>query len=99
MAKICQIKNNPYNGGSMAKKDLHPKYYTDAIVRCACGNTFKVGATRKEISVEICSKCHPFFTGDEKLIDTAGRIERFKARKAKAAAQPKAKKMSFKKSK
>ncbi len=74
------------------KKDIHPTYYEKAKVRCACGNTFAIGATRQEIHVEICSKCHPFFTGEQKLIDTAGRVERFKARTAKAASKPAARK-------
>jgi len=60
------------------KKDIHPTYYPDAKVSCACGNTFTVGSTVKEINVEICSKCHPFYTGKEKLVDTAGRVDRFK---------------------
>ncbi len=72
------------------KKDIHPTYYESAKVRCGCGNTFTIGATKPEINVDICSKCHPFYTGEEKLLDVAGRVERFKARKAKAA--PKAKK-------
>lgn len=71
------------------QKEIHPKYYEKAKVTCACGNTFTVGATVPEIKVEICSKCHPFFTGREQLIDTAGRVERFKARRTKAAAKPK----------
>jgi large subunit ribosomal protein L31 len=58
------------------KKGIHPKYY-NAKVRCACGNEFEIGSTRKEIKVEICSKCHPFFTGKQKLVDTAGRVEKF----------------------
>lgn len=60
------------------KKDIHPTYFTDAKVICACGNTFTVGSTVKEIHVEICSNCHPFYTGKEKLVDTAGRVDRFK---------------------
>ena len=60
------------------KKDIHPTYYPDAIAKCACGSTFKVGSTKPEIFVEICSACHPFYTGKEKLIDTAGRVERYK---------------------
>lgn len=67
------------------KADIHPKYYEHAKVTCACGNTFTIGATQEKITVEICSKCHPFYTGEEKLLDIAGRVERFKARKAKAA--------------
>ncbi len=62
------------------KKDIHPKYYNDAKVKCACGNKFTVGATKEEIEVEICSNCHPFYTGREKIIDTAGRVEKFKKR-------------------
>ncbi len=78
------------NRSTLMKKDIHPKYYPKAKVTCACGNAFTVGATVPEIKVEICSKCHPFFTGREQLIDTAGRVERFKARKMKA--KPKAEK-------
>jgi large subunit ribosomal protein L31 len=59
------------------KKGIHPQYFEEAIVKCACGNEFKVGSTKKEIRVEICSKCHPFFTGEMKFIDTEGRIEKF----------------------
>ncbi|HHV74802.1 MULTISPECIES: 50S ribosomal protein L31 [unclassified Thermoanaerobacterium] len=60
------------------KEGIHPTYYHDAVVRCACGNTFVTGSTKKELRVEICSKCHPLFTGQQKLIDTGGRVERFK---------------------
>ena len=80
------------------KADIHPTYYKDAKVRCACGNAFTVGATRPEINVEICAKCHPFYTGEEKLLDVAGRVERFKTRRAKAVAKP-AKKPRTKKTK
>ena len=59
------------------KENIHPDYKT-CSVSCACGNTFETRSTRSEISVEICSSCHPFFTGKQKLIDTAGRIEKFK---------------------
>ena len=59
------------------KADIHPAY-ADTTIKCACGNTIEVGSTKQDISVEICSKCHPFFTGKQKLIDTAGRIERFR---------------------
>ena len=61
------------------KTGIHPEYY-QATVKCACGNTFVTGSTQKEIHVEICSACHPFFTGKQKLLDTAGRVERFKKR-------------------
>jgi len=59
------------------KKDIHPKYY-QCKVTCACGNSWIVGSTRKEISLDICSACHPFFTGKQKLVDTAGRVEKFR---------------------
>ena len=62
------------------KDKIHPQYYTDATVTCACGNTFTVGSIKKSVKVEMCSKCHPFFTGERKMIDTAGRVERFKRR-------------------
>ena len=59
------------------KKDIHPKLF-DTAIRCACGATFETKSTEKEIRVEICSSCHPFFTGKQKFVDSAGRIERFK---------------------
>jgi len=61
------------------KKDIHPKY-VDAEVTCACGNSFKTRSIKPAIKVELCSKCHPFFTGERRIVDTAGRVERFKAR-------------------
>lgn len=63
------------------KEKIHPKYYPDAKVICGCGNTFSTGSTSKQLKVEICSKCHPFYSGtDERLVDTGGRVERFKRR-------------------
>jgi large subunit ribosomal protein L31 len=62
------------------KEKIHPKFYNDAQVVCSCGNTFTTGSTKKQLRVELCSKCHPFFTGERKMIDTAGRVERFKQR-------------------
>jgi large subunit ribosomal protein L31 len=59
------------------KKDIHPEY-VECTIACACGNTFTTRSTKKEIRVEICSKCHPFFTGKQKFIDSAGRVEKFK---------------------
>lgn len=59
------------------KNKIHPKYHK-AVVKCACGETFETGSTKKDLHVEICSKCHPFFTGKQKLIDTGGRVEKFK---------------------
>ncbi|MDD4803821.1 MAG: 50S ribosomal protein L31 [Candidatus Paceibacterota bacterium] len=63
------------------KKDIHPKYFEKANTTCACGATYDFGSTKEEIHVEICAACHPFYTGNEKVIDTAGRVEKFKARK------------------
>lgn len=65
------------------KKNIHPKYYLNATVKCACGNTFTVGSTKEFIEIEICSKCHPFYTGKEKIVDTMGRVEKFRKRLAK----------------
>jgi len=62
------------------KDKIHPKYYNDARVICSCGNTFTTGSTKKELKVELCSKCHPFFTGERRVLDTTGRVERFKRR-------------------
>lgn len=62
------------------KKNIHPKYYTKAKVHCACGANFEVGSTKEYIETEICANCHPFYTGKEKIIDTAGRVEKFKQR-------------------
>ncbi|MFA5317615.1 MAG: 50S ribosomal protein L31 [Dehalococcoidales bacterium] len=62
------------------KEKIHPKYYPDAKVICACGNTFNIGSTKELVKVELCSKCHPFFTGEQRVVDTAGRVERFKRR-------------------
>lgn len=59
------------------KKDIHPKYYETSI-KCACGAVLETGSTKENLEVEICSQCHPFFTGDKKVVDTAGRVERFR---------------------
>lgn len=67
----------------MAQENIHPKYYPKAKVQCACGNTFTVGSTKPEIKVEICSKCHPFYTGKRKIVDKLGQVEKFKKRLAK----------------
>lgn len=64
------------------KTDIHPKYI-QTTVTCVCGNVIEVGSTKPDIRVEICSQCHPFFTGKQKLVDTAGRIERFRKKYAK----------------
>lgn len=62
------------------KKNIHPQYHEGANIVCACGNNFKTGSTKEFIEVEICSLCHPFYTGKEKIIDTEGRVEKFKKR-------------------
>ena len=67
------------------KKGIHPEYFPEATVKCACGNVFQVGSTVKKIDVEICSNCHPFYTGKQMLIDTAGMVDKFKSRAAKQA--------------
>lgn len=59
------------------KEGIHPKY-GEAVIKCACGETFTTGSTKKSLHVEICSKCHPFFTGKQKLVDTGGRVDKFK---------------------
>lgn len=64
------------------KTTIHPKWYPDCKVTCACGNVFTTGATVAEIRVEVCSACHPFYTGQMKYVDTAGRVEKFKNRQA-----------------
>ncbi len=71
------------------KKKIHPKYNSASVVTCACGATFPVGSTMDTIDIEICSQCHPFYTGNDKVLDTAGRVDRFKKR---AAASGKTKK-------
>jgi len=68
------------------KKDIHPKYYPEAKVTCACGNTWVTGSTKEELRTDVCSKCHPFFTGQlQRIVDRAGQVERFKKRVEQAA--------------
>lgn len=93
------------------KKGIHPKYYDDAKIKCFCGAELETGSTQKEIDVEICSQCHPFYTGKKKMVDTAGRVDRFKKitekketikstlAKAKAEKENKTKKKPVKKAK
>ncbi len=87
------------------KKEIHPKYFETATVRCACGNTFTVGSTKEYLEVEVCPKCHPFYTGKEKIMDTMGQIQKFNkkmegrkqdlvSKKAKKAAKKESKKKS-----
>lgn len=83
------------------KNDIHPKYYKSAEIHCACGARHKVGATYEKLEVDICSSCHPFYTGEEKLVDTAGRVEKFKGRiaRAKTTLRTKTEKKAVKKAK
>lgn len=64
------------------KTDIHPKYFPNTTISCACGNTLTVGSTVEDVRVELCSKCHPFYTGKQKLVDTSRRVERFEAKRA-----------------
>ena len=73
------------------KKDIHPRYYPKASVHCACGNTFTVGSTKEFIETEVCAQCHPFYTKTEKVIDTLGRVQKFKDRMSKKKATKKKK--------
>ncbi|MQG66087.1 MAG: 50S ribosomal protein L31 [SAR202 cluster bacterium] len=62
------------------KLEIHPEYYNEATVVCSCGESFVTGATKPELRVEICSSCHPFFTGEQRIVDTEGRVERLRRR-------------------
>jgi large subunit ribosomal protein L31 len=74
------------NGDAEMKKDLHPEYF-DVNVTCACGASWKTRSTKKDLKLDICSNCHPFFTGKQKLVDTAGRVERFRRKYAAKSEQ------------
>jgi large subunit ribosomal protein L31 len=69
------------------KTDIHPTYYTNATVTCACGNVFTVGSTVEDLRIELCSTCHPFYTGKQNFVDTSGRIDRFVAKTTASAAK------------
>lgn len=69
------------------KSNIHPTYYSDAQVVCACGNVFTTGSTKQQIRVEICAKCHPFYTGTQKFVDTVGNIEKFQTKQKVATAK------------
>lgn len=66
------------------KADIHPQYFSEAQVVCACGNKFTVGSTTQTIHIQLCNKCHPFYTGQQKFVDTVGRIEQFRQKQEKA---------------
>jgi large subunit ribosomal protein L31 len=78
---------NPETGiiASSMKKKIHPKYSSNVKVTCSCGNTFVTGSTNDEITTELCSQCHPFYTGEQKIVDSANLVSKFKKRKKKAA--------------
>src|SRR3989338_9493965 len=78
-----RVRNDRIN---IMKKDLHPKYHEKAKIACACGAIYEVGSTEPEISVELCANCHPLYTGKQKIVDTARRVEKFMERSAKKAA-------------
>ena len=71
------------------KVGIHPQYYSETQVSCACGNTFTIGSTKQTIRVDLCSKCHPFYTGEQKFVDTLGRVERFQKKQHFAQSQAK----------
>lgn len=75
------------------KKDIHPTYYAKASVHCVCGNSFNIGSTKEIIETEVCAKCHPFYTKQEKVMDTLGRVQKFKERLSKKRETPKKKKI------
>ena len=62
------------------KSEIHPNYYPEAVVTCACGNTFVTGSTKPRLRVDLCSKCHPYYTGTQRIVDAAGQVERFRRR-------------------
>jgi len=70
------------------KTDIHPAYFPNAAVKCACGNTFTVGSTKESLEIEICSACHPFYSGKGKIVDKLGRVQKFKERLAKKTSTP-----------
>src|SRR5215475_1638768 len=88
-ASPCQAGPRRVECAVPMKTNIHPEYH-EVLVHCACGETWTTHSTKKELRIEICSKCHPFFTGKQKLVDSAGRVERFRQRyeKKKAAGSP-----------
>lgn len=75
------------------KAEIHPQYFSKASVQCACGNKFSVGSVKEFVETEICANCHPFYTKQEKVIDTLGRVQKFKDRMSKKSETPKKKKV------
>jgi large subunit ribosomal protein L31 len=70
------------------KEEIHPTYYPEAVVRCACGNTWTTGSTKPEVRTDVCSACHPFFTGEQRIVDSEGRVDRFYRRLRQAQVAP-----------
>jgi large subunit ribosomal protein L31 len=70
------------------KEEIHPTYYPEAVVRCACGNTWTTGSTQPEVRTDVCSACHPFFTGEQRIVDSEGRVDRFYRRLRQAQVAP-----------
>ena len=79
LGQLCPFSLRIERGEHNMREGIHPKY-EQTTIRCACGNVFTTGSTKKDIRVEICSKCHPFYTGKQKLVDTGGRVDRFNKR-------------------
>jgi len=77
MGKFIDFRKN-------MKKDIHPKYFSEAKIICACGNVITTGSVKEEMKVEVCSACHPFYTGKKRLVDSTGRVDRFKKRMEKS---------------
>lgn len=94
LAKKIQIL---YSSPCYMKKDIHPQYNHNVKVTCSCGNTFTTGSTAENLSIEICSNCHPFYTGKSKVLDTQGRVERFKRMVEKKISMPTTKSKKVKK--
>lgn len=87
IATLARKSNLWYIAATFMKAAIHPNYTTDAKISCACGATYVVGSTMPEISIELCSACHPFYTGKQKLIDTARRVEKFQEKSAAMASK------------
>ena len=79
---VSSVRSVPLSTSLSMKAALHPQFHTDATVTCVCGNTFLTGSTLPELKTEVCSLCHPFFTGTQRIVDTGGQVERFRRRAA-----------------
>ncbi len=102
IATFTKISKHVLERATTMKKDIHPKYSTDAKITCACGTVYEIGSTNPEIQIELCAACHPFYTGKQKILDTARRVEKFQERasqktEAKTGKKVKAQKRSAQK--